>query len=289
MIFMQVDQVLLRYAIRDSIPVHVSDFEHLRGLPGGREDIYCPECDGRVTVRLSPEHKKRDHFAHLPDSTCSLRDGGESAHHLNAKYYLASQLKQYRRASLIIKCAMCKNDYNYLQIPEYDEVQVERKLKKRRPDISLMNSGAAVGAAEVAYTSYVDFQRRVDLNSYGVGWFEIPALSVHPQYFRFVHDASVIGIDARGARISYPRPPMYCDLCQRSIDKQRRESGNSLLSLDAPAKSLIDYAWHEGIDLDVDQYGPRLSVKLSPGLYIAVSNHRRAQYERMTKKTVEEE
>lgn len=286
---MQVDQILLRYAIRDGMPVHVSDFDHLRGLPGGREDIYCPECDGRVTVRLSPEHKKRDHFAHLPDSTCLLRGGGESAHHLNAKYYLASQLKKYRRATLIIKCAMCKNDYSYLQIPDYDDVQVERKLNRRRPDISLLNSGDTVGAAEVAYRSFVDFQRRVDLNSYGVGWFEIPALNVHPQYFRFVHEASVIGIDAHGAGVSYPRPPMYCDLCQRSLANQRRAQDNNFLSLDSAAKTLIDYAWHEGVDLDADQYGPRLSMKLSSGLYVAVSNYRREQFERSSKKSVEED
>lgn len=271
-------RILLRYAIRDGRPVHVRDFEYLRGRDGGREDIYCPECDGRVTVRLSPEHKKRDHFAHLPDSACLLRNGGESATHQNSKFYLAEQLRKFRRATLIIKCAACKNDYSYVTIPEYNEVRTEMKLGQRRPDISCLDSGEAVGAAEIAHTNAVSFQRRVDLDSYGIEWFEIPALNVHPKNFRFVHAASVLSVDAAGAGILYPAPPKYCDVCQRAMDNQNPSQSVSINCDDPEVRRLLGYARREGVSLRGDEYGPRLSPRLSSGLYVAVSNYRKDSF-----------
>ena len=226
---MSVDTVLLRYAIKDGKPVGVTAFDHLRGIEGGREDLYCPECEGRVTVRLSPEHKKRDHFAHLPDSTCALRNGGESAIHQNAKFYLADQLRRFRSASLIVRCAGCQNDFHYLKFPEYDSVETELKLNSRRPDISCLHAGQTVAAAEICHTNAVNFTRRVDLDSYRIAWFEIPALNVHPKFLRFVDSAAMLGIDASGAGVTYPVPPKYCDVCEaRNQRRQAAQQGRDL-------------------------------------------------------------
>ena len=288
--------VRLQFALRGDSPVFIREFSHLRGTEGGRDGLRCPECDRSVTARLSPKFAVADHFAHYPGSRCVLSGAGESTRHANAKYFIAGQLKKYQRASLIFQCKACRNDNVYLQIPEYDEVKVERRLANRRPDISCYQGETPVGAVEVTACHAINFARRVDLDQTGVAWFEIAVdRAVNPRYFRFVESASILGIDAEGAGVTYPRPPKYCPLCQA---RNQARSGKATASPDAAASALLripewttgpgltmdklcDYAWHEGVSLECDEWGPRLAPGLSPGLYISIVNFRTALYSAM--------
>jgi hypothetical protein len=219
------NRVHLRYALQNGQPVSVRLFGHLRGTKKRPTDLYCPQCESRVTVRLqsdqsSAERRKIiDHFAHYPDSDCSLREGGETALHLNAKIYLAQRLSEYHHATLSYKCQRCQNEYPYLKIDDYDEVKPEMKAGNRRPDVLCLQARQPIGAAEIFYTHAVDQEKQSDLNKLGIAWFEIPALSVHPQYFRFIEAGKVISIDARGAGITYPQPPSNCEACAEELRK----------------------------------------------------------------------
>src|SRR5262245_37559700 len=113
-------QVKLRYAKQTGTRIGIKQFDHLRGDHKKRPtDLYCPECEDRLTLKLSQEHKMQDHFAHRKHSECPLRDSGESVYHLNAKNYLADRLAARRNAELIFRCQICSNKYPYLQIKDY--------------------------------------------------------------------------------------------------------------------------------------------------------------------------
>lgn len=211
------NRVHLRYALRDGRPVSVKAFDHLRGTKQRPGDLCCPQCESRVMVKLPEDRKIRDHFAHYPDSNCALREGGETAHHLNAKIYLAEQLSRFHHATLSYKCQKCTNEYAYLRIDDYDEVVPEMKVGKRRPDISCLQAKEPIGAAEIFHTHAVDAEKQYDLERLGLTWFEIPAVNVHPQYFRFIEASDVISIDAQGAGITYPEPPAMCEACAEDI------------------------------------------------------------------------
>ncbi len=227
-----VAKLKLRFALRDGLVVHVSDFDALRGRSGRPKDLRCPECELPVTVKLSPEHKIRDHFAHYPDSECPLRGEGESAFHLNAKIALARKLTMFHKASLAFQCEHCRHWYPYLEINDYDEVIPELKLGKRRPDITCLSAKQAIGAAEVYHTHAVTAEKKQDLQQMSLPWFEIPALSVHPRHFKHIFAADVISFDARAAGVTYPLAPQICEACaerarraeyQRYLDRVQRE------------------------------------------------------------------
>lgn len=218
-------KVHLRYALRDRRAVSVKKYDYLRDRPHSDrpDDLICPECENRVMLKLSRERKIADHFAHYPDSDCPLRDAGETAFHLNAKIYMADRLAEFHNAALIYNCAMCRSDSTYLSIRDYDEVRPEMKLGRRRPDVSCLQGGEAVGAAEIFHTNAVSTERKYDLDASKIAWFEIPALGVHPQHFRFTEGADTLSIDARGAGVIYPKPPLICKVCE-AREKQRAKA-----------------------------------------------------------------
>jgi hypothetical protein len=218
-------QVKLRYALRGGQPVGVKVFEHLAGSEYRPDDLYCPECEKRVMVKLSPENKITNHFAHYPDSECPLRESGETAYHLNAKIYLAERLRERRNAALVFRCGVCENHYPYLEINDYDEVRPELKVGKRRPDISCLQASQPIGAAEIWHSHAVTFEKQYDLNATGLAWFEIPALNVHPRNFSFTFRQDVLSIDAQGAGITYPKPPVVCEVCEA---RRKREAAHAI-------------------------------------------------------------
>ena len=207
----------------------VRDFKDLRGAKARPTDLTCPECDHGVTVKLSPTHQVVDHFAHLPDADCRLREGGESAEHLNAKAGLALWLARYHKMALSYKCVACQGWQNYLKFEDYDQVIPELKLGKRRPDISVLNSGEAVGAAEIRHTHKVTFDKHYDLNALGINWFEIPTTGAHKKFYNVnAIDGEWFTIDARAAGVLFPAAPNYCEVCgtarRRSEEKLAAQS-----------------------------------------------------------------
>lgn len=192
----------------------VRDFQDLRGAAARPTDLACPECDGRVTVKLSPNRQIVDHFAHVPGSNCVLREGGESAAHLNAKAGLSLQLARFQRMALSIKCRGCQNWQDYFKIEGYNQVVPELKLGKRRPDISMLLDSQPVGAAEVKHTHGVNGQKAYDLSESGLRWFEIPTAGAHKKFYNVYPDvADLFTINAKAAEVIYPAPPDYCEVC----------------------------------------------------------------------------
>jgi len=214
-----ITKIHLRYALRDGQPVHVRQFEYLRGDTERPKNLHCPECEKQVTIKLPKDRQIRDHFAHYPDSDCPLRNAGESAYHLNAKIYLAERMREFHNAALVFQCRLCRNKYPYLKINDYDEVVPEMKLGRCKPDVTCLHARQAVGVAEIFHTHAVDVQKQYDLNAMGVAWFEIPAASVHPRHFGHTEAADVLAIDAQGAGVIYPRPPPICEVCE--TERQR--------------------------------------------------------------------
>lgn len=205
--------VNLLVAFQDGALRTVRDFQDLRGAKARPTDLTCPQCEKPVTVKLSPIKQIADHFAHLPGSDCALRNGGESAAHLNAKAGLALRLSQFHNMALSIKCRACQNWDNYFRVSDYDEVVPELKLGKRRPDISILSATQTIGAAEVKHTHGVSAEKQYDLNSSGVQWFEIPTAGAHKKFYNVYPDANLFTINARDAEVIYPAPPDYCEVC----------------------------------------------------------------------------
>lgn len=75
--------------------------------------FYCPQCKEQVIIRAGP--RVIPHFAHLPESRCTLDHGGESDYH--------------KRAKLIL--------YEWFQTYNFSDVHLEKFLPSinQRPDI----------------------------------------------------------------------------------------------------------------------------------------------------------
>lgn len=77
------------------------------------QHFYCPECKEKVIIRAGPQ--TTPHFAHVPSSSCTLKGGGESEYHFQAK------LKLFR----------------WLQSQSFPDVELEPYLPtiNQRPDL----------------------------------------------------------------------------------------------------------------------------------------------------------
>lgn len=316
-------KVRLRYAMRENDMVNIREFEEFRGKKDHPKGLTCPECERPVMARLSPEQKMRDHFAHYPDSECALKETGERSDHLNAKFYVAAQLRKYRKLALGFKCFACASHYPFLKFADYDRVCPETKIGNRRPDISCFNGASPVGSVEIYLTSRVQTERAADLNGVGVPWFEMPTSGVHPQYwnpaaFQLDKSNDTAIIDARAAGVMYPAVPAFCDPCvHRYPEKVRRVRLDMEAALEkrlaedekmdeaqrerllairnarfAPERfrEIVQSAPLEipqqiitGLEIErvmpeLDEYGVRLSMRMSGPLYMLVSNYRRDLY-----------
>ena len=310
-----ISQVKLRFAARGDDLLNIRAFNHLRGSTKGRPtDLSCPECDARVVPVLSPTHMIADHFRHETETSCVVSGSGESAVHLNAKVFLAQEMNKFHSASLVYECRMCRNWYPFLKIEHYDFARPELKIvNRRRPDVSCVSGGDVVGAAEIFHTHAVDFEKKTDLNAAGLAWFEIPALSVNNKFFKFVEASHIFSIDAIGAGITYPATPKFCEPCDRELTRRRHaqiaDTGRRIEELQRQADPVIERAeearmrrafeWKkykatvepntseallvagceaEKLTPELDQYGIRLTSKMSGALYIAVANHRNRMF-----------
>src|SRR5438128_2532531 len=135
---MSVYDVQLAWCLLDGTPRNVRYFEEYRGRGDRPEGMICPNCKEPVILALSPEHKIADHFKHKPDSSCVIRQGGESAAHLNAKIFLAALFSKARRIDIESRCAQCRRIGWLNIIDEGFRVEVEYHMDTRRPDIALL-------------------------------------------------------------------------------------------------------------------------------------------------------
>lgn len=222
MVRFDLSQVKLRFAARGGDLLNIRVFDYMRGTSKGRPtDLSCPECEAKVVPVLSPAHQIADHFRHEAETNCEVSGSGESAIHFNAKAFLAQELNKYHSASLVHQCRNCSNWYAFLKIEHYDYAKPELKIaNRRRPDVSCVSGSDVVGAAEIFHTHAVDPEKQADLNAAGLTWFEIPAMNVSRQYFKFVEGAHIFSIDAKGAGITYPEAPSVCEACAELIRKE---------------------------------------------------------------------
>jgi Competence protein CoiA-like family len=214
--------MLVRFALFEGREVNIREYDHYRGSAKGRpEGFVCPECNEEVVLVL-PKQNIEDHFRHLPGSACRSAAGGESAVHLNAKAFLTQKLNAFHSASLVYRCGKCTHWYPYLRIENYDRAQAEWTIGRRRPDIAcLSGSDVVIGAAEIYYTHAVDDEKKGEFSAAQLKWFEIGAGQVLAgKYFGHVESADILSIDAQGAGISYPLPPVVCEACQELARKE---------------------------------------------------------------------
>lgn len=224
--------VKLRYCYQGERVRYVNDFSDLRGAKRRPDDLTCPHCKERVTVKLSPTGQITDHFAHYPNSDCPLREAGESAYHLNAKGNLSRKMSAYHHFRLIHECFSCRQWQAYLSIDEYDDVQPELRAGQRRPDVSCLLGGETVGAAEVYYSHAVDEEKKLDLMKLAFPWFEIPHSSVRQSVFKTFYKADVLDIDGKLAGIMYPTMPMLCPPCAKVRAKDFLKPGQENKAVD---------------------------------------------------------
>ena len=125
------------------------------------------------------------HVAHRPDSTCTLRSGGESVLHANAKFHLETVLRSREdlRAAipLLEGCTSCPSypsRHEVLWGIPWDEVRVEMATGNRRPDVVLLQAGLPVAAIEVLVHHAVDVDKADDLEDLGIPWIEVEALDI---------------------------------------------------------------------------------------------------------------
>ena len=216
-------KVKLRFALQDGIQVSIRDFDGYRGTESDRpSNIVCPQCNEEVCPVLPTKEDEAtgkriaDHFRHLPDATCSVREGGESAAHLNAKAFLTQKLNDFHSISLVYKCNKCSFWYSYLKIEDYDHAEPEWKVGRRRPDIACLSSaGVILGAVEIYHSHRVSDEKKAEFTAQGLTWFEISAGRIlTAKHFLDVEGPYVFSIDATGADVTYPPPPSICEECQ---------------------------------------------------------------------------
>lgn len=237
--------VKLAFAVSGgSLPlIHISNFSHLRGYEKRpTADLTCWECGGPVIPVVG--EVKAHHFRHKPETTCTIGTGGESTLHFNAKASLVQEMNKFHKASLVYECSRCRNWYSFLQIGPYDRVEPERKISTRKPDVSCWMGSTTVGAAEIFHRHAVDAEKKADLNALGMPWFEIPAINVHRQFFKFVEAADIFSIDARGAGITYPNIPSTCPVCESELARRRLIQDEELERWRADRKRRED-AWRK--------------------------------------------
>jgi hypothetical protein len=177
--------VRLAWAVVDGDVAPISAFGHLPR--GERPRAVCPVCDCEVVFVLGP--KTAHHFRHGEGSDCPVK-GGETAEHLNTKFYIADVLRRAlaelpdRRALRVMEACGgvpeagmtdCPSEGRFAFARAWDEVRVERGLAELRPDILLLSGGAPLAAIEVLRTHAVGEGKELRLAELGVRWIEVPA------------------------------------------------------------------------------------------------------------------
>ena len=162
---------VLRWVLVDGKLHYVGDYDHLK--PGHRPLAFCPVCEAPVVLRLGK--KRVYHAAHKPGAEC-IATRPETALHLDAKWYLAEQLRRTNSLQIQTVCDRCKREYeqrvsSYLS--GWDDVQVEFSIDSYRPDVTLLKNGEPIGAVEVYVSSSVTQEKANFLAK--IPWVEVQA------------------------------------------------------------------------------------------------------------------
>lgn len=163
------EQVHPKWVLVDGVARNVTDFAGIE--PKRRPSALCPLCQTSVILKLGNE--RIHHYAHLSEVVCSATQP-ETAIHLNAKYYLYSQLQQASSITLNNFCAgQCGAKRQIVWLQEWDEVIVEHSLGSYRPDITLFINKKPIGALEILVTHKVSEQKASFFQENGIPGLEI--------------------------------------------------------------------------------------------------------------------
>lgn len=194
-------------------------------------DYTCPECDGRVGLRIPQE--KRTHFYHLPPyQTCALNPelggGGEGQLHAQAKHMLFAWLHRWLSGQIAVaprmvgKCSTHKRQFE-VSIPKPTPFQLFEEYvlpAGRRLDVALLNSdGRVTMGFEIRSKNPVIADKAADLPA---RWLELRASSVVKAYMAVLDGVSPPPIDLlRWAE--YDRP----DCCKQGATAGGRFGGTA--------------------------------------------------------------
>jgi hypothetical protein len=182
---------ILCWVIIDGEVRNVNDYAGIP--PRNRPQALCPLCERPVIMRLG--NIRVFHAAHQPGDICSATQP-ETAKHINAKYYLYSQLKSTKKIVINQKCIGLKealsvsfatscphgNTKPITYIQDWDEVEVERTLSRFRPDITLLRNGEPIGAVEVLVSHSIELNKEEYFEKLSIPWIEVKADDVLPEH-----------------------------------------------------------------------------------------------------------
>lgn len=133
-----------------------------------RPRVRCVLCEHALVPKLGT--KLRHHFAHLPGSTCPAA-GGEGEVHLAAKLHMTLLLRELIAARLHLPapsaCGLCGEPYTQalLAFESTDQVQIERSVGSRRPDLIVRRGDRVIAAIEIVVSNPCTDERWADLLS----------------------------------------------------------------------------------------------------------------------------
>jgi hypothetical protein len=196
----------LTWVVVDGDLREVSEFASLP--PRDRPLAFCPQCDRRIILKLGKV--RAHHAAHRAQDICAAT-AAETALHLNAKFHLASQLRQVTTISLREKCQNqeCDQVRQREWAASWDAVDVERRVGTRRPDVTLFRGGAAVAAVEVFATHAVDDEKARVLADAQIPWVEVRAIEV-------LEGAAWTPAKPLPVHKEGPHQPWHCDACAKA-------------------------------------------------------------------------
>lgn len=197
---MSINDVQLAWCLLGDVPRSTRFFEECRGKGDRPEGMICPNCKEPVILALSPERKIADHFKHKPESSCEIRQGGESAAHLNAKTFLAALFSKARRVDIEMRCRNCRRLEIAVLIEDYT-VEVEYRIHTRKPDIAILRDGTVALAVEIFHTHKVDRVKAEDFSANKTKWIELKAEDA--MQVRRTDDENIANIESEWINDSY--------------------------------------------------------------------------------------
>jgi hypothetical protein len=163
------EQVRPRWVLVDGIPHNVTEFAGME--PKRRPSALCPLCQTQVIFKLGNE--RVHHYAHQPEIICSATQP-ETALHINAKYYLYSQLQQTRSITIENYCSgRCGAIREITWSQNWDHVIVEHNLGSYRPDVTLFINQKPIGALEILVSHKVSEEKASFFHENGIPGLEI--------------------------------------------------------------------------------------------------------------------
>jgi len=171
-LFSYPDNQLQYILVKDELK-HISEYE---GLTEDRrpKNARCPECKEFVVLKTIAR-KKRAHFAHNKDNTCPANTN-EGAAHLNTKIYIKTLLMSASRVEVRLYCTK-RGCYSRPEVilADWDEVEDEYLLEKKRLDIAVISKGRLIGALEVHDTTEITEEKISLLSELSIPWVEVKA------------------------------------------------------------------------------------------------------------------